>query len=67
MAKDLYSLLAPIYNDEDLDDDGVKTSEQTNMTCADLLPANIIEATLCTLKLCLNGNDGLQEVIAFKL
>ena len=37
------------------------------MTCADLLPPNIIEATLATLKLCLNGKEQLQEIIARKL
>ena len=63
----MYSLLAPLYNDEDETDDGVKTSERTNLTCADLLPPNIIEATLCTLKLCLNGKENLQEIIAHKL
>ena len=67
LTKDLYSLLQPLYNDEDAEEDGVRTSERTNMTCADLLPPNLIEATLSTLKLCLNGKEKLQEIIARKL
>ena len=64
---DLYSLLQPLYNDDDPEEIGVRTSERTNLTCSDLLPSDLIEAIICTLKLVINRHVDLQQIIAKKL
>ena len=63
----MYSLLQPLYNDDDPEEQGVRTSERTNLTCSDLLPSDLIEAIISTLKLVINRHSDLQEVIARKL
>ena len=45
----------------------MRTSERTNLTCSDLLPSDLIEAIISTLKLVINRHSDLQEVIARKL
>ena len=54
LAIDLYSMLQPLYNDDDPEEVGVRTSERTNLTCSDLLPPDLIQAIISTLTLVIN-------------